>query len=145
LSRLSLVELFWLGSPRGANASAFDAWGAATVMLDGCLCLRMPRPEPWELRSGRPATGHLATTGADVSLRVAEVLAELKLPAALAPAIISYAMQDVVDLAQPAFFDDWPAFQRVARDLPRERLIDYISAVAADGALVPLPTDSSRD
>ena len=77
-------------------------------------------------------------------MRVAEVLAELGLPGALAPAIVAYAMQDVVDLAQPAFFDDWGAFQRTARDLPRDRVIDYISAVAADGVLIPLSSDSAR-
>lgn len=142
LSRFSLVELFWLGSPRAAAGRGFDAWGTATLLLDGCLCLRMPNAEPWESRAGRASTGHLATRGADVALRVAEVLAELRLSAALAPAVVSYAMQDVIDFAQPAFFDDWPAFERTVRDLPRERMIDYIAAVAADGALVPLPAIS---
>jgi hypothetical protein len=144
VSRFSLVELFWLGSPRGASARSFDAWGTATMMLDGCLCLRMPDAAPWESHAGRAAAGHLATRGADVALRVAEVLAELKLPAALAPAIVAYAMQDAIDRAQPAFFDDWPAFERTARDLPRDRVIDYIAAVAADGAFIPLTVDSAR-
>jgi hypothetical protein len=138
LSRFSLVDLFWLGAPRAAETGRFDAWGTASVVLDGCLCLRMPRAGPWESRSGRSFTGHLATFGADISLRIAEGLAELKLPAALAPAVLSFATQDVIDGARPAFFDDWPAFQRAARDLSRERLVDYIAAVAADGALVPL-------
>ena len=144
VSRFSLVELFWLGSQRSTSSRALDGWGTATFMLDGCLCLRMPDRTPWESRTGRAATGHLATRGADVAMRVAEVLAELGLPGALAPAIVAYAMQDVVDLAQPAFFDDWGAFQRTARDLPRDRVIDYISAVAADGVLIPLSSDSAR-
>jgi hypothetical protein len=114
------------------------------VVLDGCLCLRMPDAQPWELRAGRAATGALATRGADVGLRVAEALAELKLSAALAPAVVAYAMQDVIDFARPAFFDDWSAFQKTARDLSRERLMDYISAIAADGALIPVSTVSSR-
>lgn len=139
LSRFSLGELFWLGSPRGAPSPTFDAWGAATTMVDGCLCTRMPRAEPWELRTGRPAGGHLAARSADVPLRVAEVLAEMNLPSALAPSVAAYALQDVVDRARPAFFDDWPAFQRAARHLPRERLIDYIAAAAAGGPLVPVP------
>jgi hypothetical protein len=144
LSRFSLGELFWLGAPRGSSSGSFDAWGAATVVLDGCLCLRMPDAQPWELRAGRAATGALATRGADVGLRVAEALAELKLSAALAPAVVAYAMQDVIDFARPAFFDDWSAFQKTARDLSRERLMDYISAIAADGALIPVSTVSSR-
>jgi hypothetical protein len=143
LARFSLVELFWLGSPR-AKARHFDAWGAATTALDGCLCLSMPEAEPWESRAGRSSTGHLATRGADVALRVAEFLAEFDLPAVLAPGIVSYAMQDLLDTAQPAFFDDWPTFERTARALPRERLIDFVAALAAGGALVPATPADSR-
>jgi hypothetical protein len=137
LSRFSLLELFWLGSPR-AKARHYDAWGSATTPLDGCLCLGMPGAEPWELHAGRSSTGHLMTRGADVTLRVAEFLAELKLPASLAPGILAYAMQDVLDEAQPAFFDDWPTFERTARNLPRERLIDFVAALSAGGALIPV-------
>jgi hypothetical protein len=144
LSRFSLGELFWLGSPRTIPAAAFDAWGAATVLLDGCLCLRMPRAEPWEMRAGRPSTGYLSSASADVGLRTAALLAELKLPATLAPAVVAYATQDVIDFAKPAFYDDWAAFQRTARDLPRERLLDYISAIAADGPLIPITSTHSR-
>jgi hypothetical protein len=143
LSRFSLVELFWLGSPR-AKARHYDAWGAASAPLDGCLCLRMPDAEPWEAWAGRTSAGHLATRGADVALRVAEFLAEIKLPTVLAPGVLAYAMQDVLDEAHPAFFDDWPAVQRAARDLPRERLIDYVAALTAGGALIPVPTSETR-
>ena len=142
LSRFSLVELFWLGSPRGG--ATLDGWGAARVLLDGCLCLRMPAAEPWESQAGRASTGYLGTRGIDVTLRVAELLSDLKLPGSLAPPIVAYAMQDVMDLAQPAFLDDWPAFERTARDLPRDRLIDYIAAVAADGTFVPVTTSDAR-
>ena len=143
LSRFSLVELFWLGSPR-AKARQYDAWGAASAPLDGCLCLRMPDAEPWEAWAGRTSAGHLATRGADVALRVAEFLAEIKLPTVLAPGVLAYAMQDVLDEAHPAFFDDWPAVQRAARDVPRERLIDYVAALTAGGALIPVPTSETR-
>jgi hypothetical protein len=142
--RFSLGELFWLGSPRAIPAAALDAWGAATVMLDGCLCLRMPLAGPWETWAGRPSMGYLASGSADVGLRSAMLLSELKLPATLAPAVVAYAVQDVIDFARPAFFDDWTAFQRTARDLPRERLMDYISAIAADGALIPMTSPNSR-
>lgn len=143
LSRFSLLELFWLGSPR-AKARHYDAWGAATTPLDGCLCLRMPGADPWEMHAGRSSTGHLMTRGADVALRVAEFLAELKLPASLAPGVLAYAMQDVLDGAQPAFFDDWPTFERTARHLPRERLIDFVAALSAGGALIPVTQHDTR-
>jgi hypothetical protein len=143
MSRFSLVDLFWVGSPR-ARARHYDPWGAASTPLDGCLCLRMPRAEPWESRAGRTASGQLATRGVDVGLRVAELLSELKLPDALAPAILGYAMQDVLDRAQFAYFEDWPAFERTARDLPRERVVDYVAALAAGGALIPVPSSKTR-
>jgi hypothetical protein len=142
-SRFSLVELFWLGSPR-AKARRYDSWGAASAALDGCLCLRMPEAEAWELRMGRSSTGYLATRGADVALRVAEFLAELNLPSVLAPGVLAYAMQDVLDRAQPAFFDDWPTFERTARNLPRERLIDHVAALTAGGALIPITPSETR-
>jgi hypothetical protein len=104
----------------------------------------MPRPEPWEARAGRTASGQLATRGVDVGLRVAEFLSEMKLPTALAPGILGYAMQDVLDQAQPAYFDDWAAFERTARDLPRERLVDYVAALAAGGALIPVTSSETR-
>ena len=143
LDSFSLVELFWLGSPHGPS-SGFDAWGAATTSLDGCLCLRMPKPSPWELWAGRPSAGYLATREADVPLRVAELLTELNVPAALAPSVLAYAMQDAIDRARPAFFDDWFAFQRAVRELPRERLVDYVAAAAADGAVAPLSPEPAR-
>ena len=56
----------WLGRPRTTAAIALDGWGAATLPLNGCACLVMPPPAPWERLSGRPAQGLLATRGADV-------------------------------------------------------------------------------
>ncbi len=130
---LSPVQVFWLGG----GAPGADAWGAAALTFSGCLCLRMPRPMPWESLTGRPASGLLATLGADVPLLVAEALASRRLPAALAPAVVAYAMQDVLDQALPAYFDDWPAIPRAARAIAPERMDDYIAALTADGPLVP--------
>lgn len=141
-SRFSIVELFWLGVPRPAIRASLDDWGVAVLTLTGCLCLEMPAAIAWEERTGRPATGQLATRGADVALQIADLLASLHLPASLAPGVVAYAMQDVSDEAQPSHFDDWDDFSRAVRDLSRERLIDYISALAADGPLMPLPAPS---
>ena len=140
-SHFSLLELLWLGSR--LDPSALDPWGAARLSLDGSLLLRMPRPQLWESLGRRPSAGHLASVAADVGLRVALALADLKLPAAVAPAVMAYAVQDVIDAAQPAYFDDWPAFQRTARDVPRDRIVDYVSAAGAGGMFVPLPGPSN--
>jgi hypothetical protein len=129
----SLVETYWVG-----GGSAIDAWGAAATPMTGCLCLAMPAPTDWESLMGRPAAGLIATLGADVNLLIAAALAERKLPAALMPGVLAFAMQDVLDQASPAFLDDWPAFWRAATEIPPERIDDYIAALTAGGPLVPV-------
>lgn len=135
--QFSLVELFWLGAPRGAALRTLDRWGTASLPLTGCLCLEMPRSRPWEDFAGRQTTGVIATRGADVALRVAEALAALHLPATLAPGVLAFALQDVSDLTEPSYPDDWGAFARAARELSNDRITDYVAALTANGPLVP--------
>jgi hypothetical protein len=135
-TQLSLVDMMWIGKPRISEAIALDPWGAAVMPLNGCLCLAMPRAQPWESLIGRPALGLLATRGADVAILVAETLASLKMPAELAPGVIAFAMQEVIDQARPAHFDDWLQFSRATIAVPRDRLVDYIAAQTAGGALM---------
>jgi hypothetical protein len=137
VSQFSLLELFWMGFPGTDVARAIDAWGAAVLPLTGCLCLEMPRPGAWEDFGGR-ASAMLGTRGADVALQIAETLAALELPASLSPAIGGYAMQDVIEHAELAYTDDWEEFGRAARELPRDRMFDYIAALTAGGPLVPV-------
>ena len=137
VSQFSLLELFWIGSAGTDLARALDAWGAAVLPLTGCLCLEMPHAGAWEDFGGR-ASAVLATRGADVALQIADTLAALKLPASLAPAIAGYATQDVIEHAQLAYTDDWQEFGRAARELPRDRMFDYIAALTAGGPLVPV-------
>jgi hypothetical protein len=136
-SQLSLVDFLWIGKPRTSEAIALDPWGAAMLPLNGCLCLAMPRAQPWESLIGRPALGLLATRGADVGLLVADTLASLKMPAEIAPGVIAFAMQEVMDQARPAHFDDWFEFNRATIAVTRDRLVDYIAAQTAGGALLP--------
>ncbi len=107
------------------------------------MCLQMPAARAWEEMSGRQATGLLATQAVDISLLVADALSSLQLPAALAPAILSFAAQDVLDRAEPAYPDDWNAFGQAARALTRDHLTDYIAALTANGPLVPAGAASS--
>jgi hypothetical protein len=143
-SQLSLVEMMWLGKPRNTPAVSLDGWGAAMLPLTGCLCLAMPDAHPWESLIGRPSLGLLATRGADVAILVADTLASLKLPAELAPGVIAFAMQEVMDHAQPSHFDDWTEFSRAALAVPRDRLVDYIAAQAAGGPLQPARSADNR-
>jgi hypothetical protein len=133
----SLLDLFWLGSRPAADRRELNEWGAATLPLTGCLCLTMPDPNPWEDLRGY-GSAVLGTRGADISLRIAETLSSLNLPAALAPALAGFVIQDVIDHAQLADPDDWQEFGWAVQDLPRERMFDYIAALTAVGPLVPV-------
>ena len=136
-SAFSLVELFWLGASSGDAPGLGDAWGAAALRLTGCLCLQMPHPAPWEDVAGY-ATEVLATRGADVPLKIAEALAALKLPGALAPALAGFVTQDVIDHARLAYPDDWDAFSRAVIEVPNERIMDYVAALTVAGPLVEI-------
>jgi hypothetical protein len=127
------LELFRLGA-----GSPAPAWGAAAGPLDGCFCLRMPDATAWEEYTGRASTGQLATQLADVTLRTAEALSARHLPAMLTRDVAAFAMQDVMDLARPAYFDDWLSVAFAARDLKDDRFDDYVAALTAAGPLVPV-------
>jgi hypothetical protein len=142
--QISPLELFWVGSPPRADFSRLDAWGSAAWPVNGCICVEMPTPLPWDLVSGRPAAGMLGAKGADVMLVIAEELARMHLPASLAGSVLAFAMQDAIDATQPAYFDDWSQFGRAAQGLSHERIVDYVAALAAGGPLLPVSSDSSR-
>ncbi len=135
LADLSLVELHRLGV--SATADSIDAWGAAALPLTGCLCLAMPSHSSWEDLTGYAAPV-LGTYGADVPLRLAETLADLKLPAILASALAGFVTQDVIDHAQLGYPDDWQQFGRAVIDIPRSRMSDYVAALAVAGPLIEI-------
>jgi hypothetical protein len=143
-SHFSLLEMLWLGSPRNTAAVALDAWGATTLRATGCLCLELPRPATGDFLSGRPVSGMLGLRGSEVAMRVAEALSEAKLPASLAPAVLAFAMQDVLDSARLAYHDDWTEFSRAAGALDKDQIADYISALAAGGPLLPPRANSDK-
>jgi hypothetical protein len=130
----TLLELFRLGGGRGSSA-----WGTAAAPVDGCLCLQFPERIAWEEFAGRPTTGQMATQLADVMLRTADALAARRLPALLARDILAFAMQDVLDGARPAYFDDWLPVAYAVRDLTEGQFDDYVAALTVAGPLVPLP------
>lgn len=138
VDRFGPLELFWLGAPRPASLASLGAWGAAMHPLSGRLCLEMPRPRPAEELTGRPTAGILATRYADLALQVADALAALGVPAPVAAGVFEFALQDVIDRCAPAYPDDPAAFGRAAAALSRDQYIDYIAALTAGGALVPL-------
>jgi hypothetical protein len=81
----------------------------------------------------------MATLLADLLLRTADALAARRLPALLARDVAAFAMQEVLDRARPAYFDDWLPVAYAARDLSDSQFDDYVAALTVDGPLVPLP------
>ena len=69
----------------------------------------------------------------DLNLRVAELMAELKVPAALFGAVLAYATQDFIDGAPALYDDDWAGIVQFAGQLSRERIEDYVAALVAAG------------
>jgi hypothetical protein len=133
-SMFSLTELLYLG---GVPQTPLDAWGMAGLATSGCLCTKLLPPGAWTRFTGRPQLGLLAVTVADLNLRVAIVLSELKLPAAIERHVLAAAMQDFIDEVQPTDPDDWLTLVQTAQSVTRERIEDYVAAVAANGPLVP--------
>ena len=140
----SLAELLVIG---GGDRAALDAWGTTALSSLGCACTRLATPQTWRLLSGRPQTAPIAAGVADLNLRVALILSELGLPAALARSVLSAAALDFIEVVAPKDPDDWWTVARAAQAVPRERIEDYIAAAAAvDGPLVADdPTDADLD
>jgi hypothetical protein len=74
---------------------------------------------------------------ADLNLRVAVALHDLKLPAVLARDILLAATLDYIETVAPTDNGDWLTLVRSGQALPRQRIDDYIAALAARGPLVP--------
>jgi hypothetical protein len=133
-SFFSLAELLYLGKP--PSASHLSAWGVAGDAYDGCVCTQLGRPQ-WFLVIGRWPQGTVATQVADVNLRVALALADLKLPAALAKGVLAAAMQDYVDHVKSLHPDDWLSLVRSAQTISDERIQDYVAGLTTNGPLIP--------
>jgi hypothetical protein len=133
-AKFSAAELARIGD---LVPSTVHEWGTASL-LSGCLCILMPEGRIPELIVGRPADGLMATQTADIMLRIAWWLAELKLPASLASPVMAYAMRDFLDRVKPSHMADFHAFARQARAIDRRSVEDYVGAIAAVGPLRPL-------
>jgi hypothetical protein len=133
----TLGEVVWLG--RSTDGPPLDqGWGTSGRAADGCLCPRLGHPAPADTLAGRPTDGRFAALAPDLHLRAAELLAEMGLPARLAPAILALAVQDLVDEAEPAYLDDVLGIARFARGLTRTRMEDYVAALVGQGPLLPV-------
>ena len=132
----SLRDLLWLGRPR-LEPGALARWGVISEPVDGRLGTRFDAPVPWDHLAGRPDTGVLATQVPDLTLRLVEITAAKRVPAALIPALLLFATQDYWHEVEARFADDWPAMARGALGLPALRVEDYTAALGSSGPLRP--------
>jgi hypothetical protein len=139
---LTLSDYFWAGLSERPSVH-LDAWGAATTPVDGDLRLAWPPARPWEELAGRSASGQLLTRFIDLNLRIAELLAQYRLPAQLAAGTLAPALADLIHAAPLGHADDWYALAGYVARIPEDRLLDYIAALTAGGPLVPV--DEARN
>jgi hypothetical protein len=128
----STAEMFWLGlSDRPFER--LDSWGTSFEPQSGCYCLRFPTAGTWDRVAGRLGGRLLGTAVPDLTLRVAEHLAALKVPVALLPGVMTMATQDFIDGAPPIYDHDWLGIVGYAGQLSRETVQDYVAALVAAG------------
>lgn len=134
---LSPSELLWLGL-EPEKIGALDAWGAPGVSRAGCLCLQVMDRRPWETFSGRWTTGLMASAFPDLNFRLAELLAELQMPAALLAPVLTSSTLDFINNASCRGPDDHRGLVEFVQSLRAERMEQYLALLTTDGPLVPI-------
>jgi len=81
---------------------------------------------------------------AELNLRVAVLLADLRVPAVLFPGVMALATQDYIDGAPLVHADDWVAIAGWAAAIDRERMEDYVAAVVASGPMKAVEAAGAR-
>ena len=141
---LSPSELFWLGLGN-ARVHALQAWGAPAGPRLGCHCLQFAHRRPWETVAGRWHAGMMASAFPDLNLRLAELLSELRLPAALLGPVLTSATLDFVDTVISRDPDDRRGLVEFVQALRSEHLEQYLALLTTDGPLVPIGTVAAKD
>ena len=85
-----------------------------------------------------------ATGFPDLNLRVAEMLADLKMPAPLLAPVLRSAMLDLVDSAIVRDSDDRRGLVDFVQSLRPDRVEQYLALLTTDGPLVPIEAGGSR-
>jgi hypothetical protein len=139
----AMMQYWSLGEACGigqsdATTPDMRVWGVAQRLTDGSWEQALPLRLSMHELGGRIGVGLVSAQFADLHLRVVEWLAELKLPAGLAPGVLRAAAWDLAMHTQMADLDDWLAVVRTAQTLPADRMADHVSALTADGPLVPV-------
>lgn len=136
-SFLSTAELFRLGLGASETDGTFDAWGAPARPRLGCLCLQFPHRRPPAAFMGHLSSGILMGAVPDLNLRLAELLADLRMPAALLPSVLAAATLDLVDGAPSRYPDDLRGLLEQVQGLSLDQAEQYLALLTTDGPLVP--------
>jgi hypothetical protein len=138
VSFLSPSELLWLGLEKRPVEARLHAWGAPGRFRVGCLCLHLDDRRPWEMLAGRWGSGILASGFADLNLRLAELLAELRMPAPLLGPVLASATLDFVNTVESRHRDDRRGLVEFVQTLGTDRVEQYLALLTSDGPLVPV-------
>jgi hypothetical protein len=135
-------ELLQLGLGRLAGDSTLHAWGAPARSRIGCLCLRLFSGSPERLL-GRVNSGVLMSVVPDLNLRLAELLAEMRMPATLLAPVLASATLDLVNTVRSRDEDDRHGLTEAIDGLGQDRLEQYLALLTSDGPLVPVDGDAT--
>jgi hypothetical protein len=139
----STAELFWLGS--GADhRGELDAWGAPARPRSGCLCLWLPGRWARRQLTGHPEGGLLMSTFPDLNLRLAELLADLGMPAILLPGVLEPATWDLVQQSPARYPGDLRGLAEHVHALTLDQVEQYLALLTTDGPLVPIEASAER-
>jgi hypothetical protein len=86
----------------------------------------------------------MATAFPDLSLRLAELLSELRMPAALLPAVLAPATLEFINTAECRDPDDRRGLLDFVQRLRSDRVEQYLALLTSDGPLVPIIDGSSE-
>ena len=126
VSFLSTLELLRLGLPGPDLPAALDAWGAHGLEALGCLCTALENAG-----AGRDRAFP------DLQLRLAELLHELRMPAALLAPVLAAATFDFVNLAVSRAPHDRRGLAEFVGNLTVDKVEEYLSLLTSGGPLVP--------
>jgi hypothetical protein len=99
---------------------------------------------PREMFAGRWHSGIPTSGFSDLNLRVAELLADVPVPAALTAPVLAPATLEFIETAAMRDHDDYRGLQEYVAALRRVRVEQYLALLTTDGPLVPFDTGESR-
>jgi hypothetical protein len=134
---LSPIELLWLGLETPPPPT-LDAWGASADPRVGLVSLQLPDRQSSESFTAHWNAGLLASSFPDLNLRLAELLAELQMPASLLGSVLTAATFDFVNTAVSRDPDDRRGLVEFVHGLRVDRVETYLALLTTDGPLVPV-------